>query len=246
MPATRTLQVDLRGATAVVTGSTRGIGAAITRRLLENGAEVIGLQRGTASLGPGHRCLGVDLSDPEARAQAAAQVLAETEVDILVNNAGINLRHRFEEFPLEEFSQVMQVNLDAVVQLTQLFGRPMLERGSGRIISVASMLSFFGGLNASAYAASKGAVAQLTKSVANEWAGRGVAVTAVAPGFIATDLNTVLREDEVRNAEILSRIPAGRWGRAEDIAGTVLFLASEAADYVHGAVIPVDGGYLAR
>ncbi|MGO2585317.1 MAG: SDR family oxidoreductase, partial [Brachybacterium tyrofermentans] len=126
------------------------------------------------------------------------------------------------------------------------FGGPMLDRGSGRIVNIASMLSFFGGVQASAYAASKGAVAQFTKSVANEWAGRGVAVNAIAPGYIATELNVVLREDTVRNDEIVSRIPAGRWGRADDIAGTALFLASEGAAYVHGAVLPVDGGYLGR
>ncbi|MFC7457764.1 SDR family oxidoreductase [Brachybacterium sp. GCM10030267] len=246
MSAPGTLSVDLNGATAVVTGSTRGIGRAITERLLAAGAEVIGLQRGTEPVGPGHHCVGVDLTDPDARAEAVRQVLAEHDVDILVNNAGINLRHRFEEFPLPEFSEVMNVNLDAVVQLTQELGRPMLERGRGRIINIASMLSFFGGLNASAYAASKGAVAQFTKSVANEWAGRGVAVNAVAPGFIATELNASLREDEGRNSEIVGRIPAGRWGRADDIAGTVLFLTSEGAEYVHGTVIPVDGGYLGR
>lgn len=246
MPAARTLHVDLAGATAVVTGSTRGIGRAITRRLLDAGAQVIGLQRGTEPIGAGHTCLSVDLADPEARAAAVTQILAEHRVDILVNNAGINLRHRFEDFPRAEFAQVMAVNLDAVVHLTQAFGIPMLERGQGRIVTIASMLSYFGGLNASAYAASKGAVAQLTKSVANEWAGRGVAVNAVAPGYIATELNTSLREDETRNSEILGRIPAGRWGAAEDIAGAVLFLTSEGADYVHGSVLPVDGGYLGR
>lgn len=246
MPATGTLHVDLAGTTAVVTGSTRGIGRAITERLLASGAHVIGLQRGTEPVGPGHECVGVDLADPAARAAAVERVLAEHEVDLLVNNAGINLRHGLEDFPLEEFSQVMAVNLEAVVQLTQEFGRPMLARGHGRIVSLASMLSYFGGVNASAYAASKGAVAQFTKSVANEWAGRGVAVNAVAPGYIATELNVSLREDESRNAEIVSRIPAGRWGRAEDVAGMVLFLASDGADYVHGAVLPVDGGYLGR
>lgn len=246
MPFPGTFDVDLTGATAVVTGSTRGIGRAITQRLLASGASVIGLQRGTDSLGPGHSCRGVDLSDPAARAEVIAEVLAEHQVDILVNNAGINLRHTVEDFPLEEFSQVMNVNLDAVVQLTQAFGGPMLARDSGRIVNIASMLSFFGGVQASAYAASKGAVAQFTKSVANEWAGRGVAVNAIAPGYIATELNVVLREDTVRNDEIVSRIPAGRWGRADDIAGTALFLASEGAAYVHGAVLPVDGGYLGR
>ena len=246
MTSPRTLHVDLHGTTAVVTGSTRGIGRAVTERLLGAGAQVIGLQRGTQSVAAGHHCLSVDLSDAGSRQEAIDQVLAEHRVDVLVNNAGINLRHPFEDFPLAEFSQVMQVNLEAVVHLTQALGRPMLERGHGRIISIASMLSFFGGIHTTAYSASKGGVAQLTKAVANEWAGRGVAVNAVAPGYIATELNTSLREDPVRNAEILGRIPAGRWGQAEDIAGTVLFLTSEAADYVHGAVLPVDGGYLGR
>ena len=246
MTSSATLQVDLTGTVAVVTGSTRGIGRAITERLLASGARVIGLQRGTEPVGEGHRCLSVDLSDRSAREQAISEVLDEDEVDILVNNAGINLRHPFEDFPLDEFSQVMAVNLDAAVHLSQGFGRAMLERGHGRIVNIASMLSFFGGVNASAYAASKGAVAQLTKSLAIEWAGRGVAVNAVAPGYIATELNTALREDAVRDAEIRGRIPAGQWGRAEDIAGTVLFLTSDGADYVHGAVLPVDGGYLAR
>lgn len=246
MPVPGPLDVDLSGATAVVTGSTRGIGRAITEQLLASGAQVIGLQRGTEPVGLGHSCLGVDLADPLARTEAVRSVLAEHQVDILVNNAGINLRHRVEDFPVEEFSQVMSINVDAVMQLTQEFGRPMLHRGQGRIINIASMLSFFGGVQASAYAASKGAVAQLTKSVANEWAGRGVAVNAIAPGYIATELNVALREDRTRNAEILGRIPAGRWGRAEDIAGSVLFLASAGAEYVHGAVLPVDGGYLGR
>lgn len=246
MPATGVLHVDLSGMTAVVTGSTRGIGRAITERLLRSGARVIGLQRGTEPVGPGHECVSVDLADPASRAKAVETVLAEHEVDLLVNNAGINLRHRFEEFPLEEFSQVMTINLEAAVHLTQAVGRPMLARGHGHIVSIASMLSYFGGVNASAYAASKGAIAQFTKSVANEWAGRGVAVNAVAPGYIATELNVSLREDEARNAEIVSRIPAGRWGRAEDIAGMVAFLASDGAEYLHGAVLPVDGGYLGR
>src|SRR5690625_3565214 len=140
MPPARTLQVDLAGATAVVTGSTRGIGRAISRRLLDAGAQVIGLQRGTGSLGAGHTTLSVDLADADARQAAVDRVLADHRVDILVNNAGINLRHRFEDFPLAEFSQVMAVNLDAVVHLTQALGTPMLERGEGRIITIASML----------------------------------------------------------------------------------------------------------
>lgn len=241
-----TLHVDLSGTTAVVTGSTRGIGRAITEGLLASGAEVIGLQRGTDSLGEGHHPLSVDLSDPVARASAISQVLTDHEVNLLVNNAGITRRHSFEDFPLEEFSEVMAVNLDALVHLTQAFGRPMLARGGGRIVNIASMMSFFGGVQNAAYSASKGAVAQFTRSVANDWAGRGVGVNAIAPGYIATEINTALREDEDRNREILGRIPAGRWGDPADLVGMVLFLASSAADYLHGAVLPVDGGYLAR
>lgn len=246
MSAPGTLHVDLTGTTAVVTGSTCGIGRAITERLLDSGAEVIGLQRGTERVGEGHHPLPVDLADPAARAAAVAEVLAAREVSLLVNNAGITRRHSFEDFPLEEFSEVMAVNLDALVHLTQAFGRPMLERGAGRIVNIASMMSFFGGVHNAAYSAAKGAVAQFAKSVANDWAGRGVAVNAIAPGYIATEINTSLREDEDRNREILGRIPAGRWGDPADLAGIVLFLASSAADYLHGAVLPVDGGYLAR
>jgi 2-deoxy-D-gluconate 3-dehydrogenase len=173
-------------------------------------------------------------------------ILAERDVHILVNNAGINIRHRFEEFPLDDFDRVMQVNLRAVVELTQLFARPMLERGSGTVINIASMLSFTGGYTAAAYATSKGAVGQLTKTLSNEWAARGVRVNAIAPGFIDTEMNIALRSDETRDRQIRERIPYGRWGRAEDIAGAALFLASPAAEYVHGVVLPVDGGYLGR
>jgi 2-deoxy-D-gluconate 3-dehydrogenase len=147
---------------------------------------------------------------------------------------------------MADFDQVMQVNLRTVVSLTQIFGRDMIARGAGRIVNLATMLSWFGGFTASAYGASKGAVGQFTKSVANEWAPLGVNVNAVAPGFIGTDMNVALQEDETRNRQILERIPAGRWGRGDDIAGAVLFLVSSAADYVHGTILPVDGGYLSR
>jgi len=241
------ITTDLTGRTAVVTGATRGIGRAVAEALLANGARVIGLQRSVDGGPDGDfRAVAVDLADAGSVRAAADEVLASERVDILVNNAGINIRHPFEQFPLDDFDRVMQVNLGAVVELTQRFGTPMLERGDGAIVNLASMLSFFGGFTASAYGASKGAVGQFTKSVANEWAGRGVNVNAVAPGFIATDMNTALLDDETRNRQILERIPAGRWGRPEDIAGAVLFLVSPAARYFHGAVLPVDGGYLSR
>lgn len=241
------IMTDLRGKTAVVTGATRGIGRSIAEALLANGAEVIGIQRASEG-GPegAFRAVSVDLTDGAATREAAERVAADHRVDILINNAGINIRHPFEQFPMQDFERVMQVNVARLVELTQVFGRPMLERGEGAIVNIASMLSFFGGFTASAYGASKGAVGQFTKSVANEWAGRGVTVNAVAPGFIATDMNTALLADETRNRQILERIPAGRWGRPEDIAGAVLFLVSPAASYMQGAIVPVDGGYLSR
>ena len=245
MPAT--FSADLEGRTALVTGSSTGIGRAIADIFLANGAEVIGLQRRRPEGVSGrYHFAEADLADPESLRGVAEDVLSRHRVDILVNNAGTTLRHPFEEFPLKDWDHVFQVNLRSVVELMQVFGRPMLERGSGKVINIASMLSFTGGIATAAYSASKGGIAQLTKSVANEWAGRGVNVNAIAPGYIDTDLNAPLRADPVRDGQILARIPAGRWGLAADIAGAALFLASDAASYLHGVVLPVDGGYLAR
>lgn len=147
---------------------------------------------------------------------------------------------------MQDWEDVLQVNLTSVFQLCQLAGRKMLEQGAGKIINVASMLSFFGGYTVPAYAASKGGVAQLTKALSNEWAGRNVQVNAIAPGYMATEMNTALLADAKRNQEILARIPAGRWGSPEDVGGLAVFLASSASNYISGAVIPVDGGYLGR
>lgn len=239
--------VDLSAKTAVITGARGGIGRAIAELFLANGARVVGIQRRPAEgLGDRFSSVEADLSDPVALRQAADEVLREHEVDILVNNAGINIRHRFEEFPLQDWNAVLQLNLTAVVELTQIFGRCMLEREHGTVINIASMLSFTGGFTAAAYAASKGAIGQLTKSIANEWAPRGVTVNAIAPGFIDTEMNVALRADETRNRQIHERIPAGRWGLPSDIAGAALFLTSDGARYIHGVVLPVDGGYLAR
>jgi 2-deoxy-D-gluconate 3-dehydrogenase len=238
---------DLTGQTAVVTGTSSGIGRAIAELYLRNGAEVIGIQRRPAGIShERYRDVTADLASPDELADAARSVLDHHRVDILVNNAGINIRHKFEEFPGDDWDQVLQVNLRTVMELIQLFGRPMLDRGDGTVINMASMLCFFGGFTASAYAASKGAVGQLTKSIANEWAPRGVNVNAIAPGFIDTEMNVALLANETRERQIRERIPAGRWGRPEDIAGAALFLASGAARYVHGVVLPVDGGYLSR
>lgn len=244
---------DLTGRTALVTGGGRGLGRGITEGLLTAGADVVVLQRSPlpddllAWAGPGRlSAVPADLGDAVSLHEAADRVLAERDIDILVNNAGIQFRSPAVDFPADRFDQVLDVNLRAVFLLCQAFGRGMLERGSGKIVNVASLLSFQGGITVPAYAASKGAVAQLTKALCNEWAGSGVNVNAVAPGYMDTDLNTALIADPERSAAIASRIPAGRWGRADDIAGAVVFLSSAAADYVHGVVLPVDGGWLAR
>ncbi|MBL1111189.1 SDR family oxidoreductase [Streptomyces sp. 110] len=238
---------DLTGKTAVVTGASTGIGYAIADLYLRNGATVVGIHRREATEHSGKYIpVAADLGDPARVSAVAAEVLREHRVDILVNNAGLNIRHPVEDFPVADWDRVQQLNVRTVVELTQLFGRPMLERGAGVIVNLASMLSFTGGFTASAYAASKGAVAQFTKSVANEWAAKGVRVNAIAPGFIDTEMNTALVADETRNRQILERIPAGRWGTAQDVAGAALFLASDAARFIHGTVLPVDGGYLGR
>ena len=246
---------DLTGRTAAVTGGGRGLGIGISRALLDAGANVVVMARNPAppdlvehgrSLGRSVSSTTVDLTEPASVDEAAATVLAEHQVDILVNNAGTQARHPAVEFPMGDWDTVLQVNLRAVMQLCQAFGRPMLERRAGKVVNLASLLSFQGGLIVPAYAASKGAVAQLTKALCNEWAGRGVNVNAVAPGYMDTDMNTALLADPVRSRQIGERIPAGRWGTAADIGGAVVFLSSAAADYVHGQVFAVDGGWLAR
>jgi 2-deoxy-D-gluconate 3-dehydrogenase len=246
---------SLEGSTAVVTGGGRGLGEGISRSLLDAGADVVvmarsqpgpALVRHAAERGRALRFEPVDLSDTASLETAAERVLSAGAVDLLVNNAGTQDRHPAVDFPLEAWDAVLQVNLRAVFRLCQLFGRPMLERGHGKVVNVASLLSFQGGVTVPAYAASKGAVAQLTKALCNEWAGRGVNVNAVAPGYMATDMNTALVQDPVRSEQISARIPAGRWGTPDDVGGAVVFLASSAATYVHGQVLAVDGGWLAR
>ena len=246
---------DLTGKIAAVTGGGRGLGLGISNALLEAGADVIvfgrtpvpaELTKHAAALGREVRFVALDLADAAAIAPAVQQVLATQQVDILVNNAGTQDRYPAVDFPLEAWDAVLDVNLRAVFQLCQLFGRPMLERGEGKIVNLASLLSFQGGMTVPAYAASKGAVAQLTKALCNEWSSRGVNVNAVAPGYMDTDMNTALRADPVRMEQLSMRIPAGRWGQPEDIGNVVVFLASPAADYVHGQVLAVDGGWMAR
>ena len=248
---------SLSGKTALVTGASRGIGQALAVALAEAGADVVCAstrRSGTDETATAVRARGrlawqveADLSDLAGpRALADAAFAAAGEVHILVNNAGTIRRHPAVAFPLEDWQHVVQTNLTAVFQLCQRVGAPMLERGSGRIINVASLLSFQGGVTVPAYTASKHGVAGLTKALANEWAGQGVTVNAIAPGYIRTDNTAALQDDETRNRQILERIPAGRWGEASDLGGAAVFLASRASAYVTGTVVTVDGGWMAR
>lgn len=246
---------DLTGKTAAVTGGGRGLGLGISSALLAAGADVIVFGRTgmpaeltdlASSLGRRAAFVALDLADSDAIAATSAVVLAEHRVDILVNNAGTQDRYPAVDFPLAAWDAVLDINLRAVFQLCQLFGAPMLERGEGKIVNLASLLSFQGGLTVPAYAASKGAVAQLTKALCNEWSSQGVNVNAIAPGYMATDMNAALLSDPDRLAALSARIPAGRWGEPDDIGNVAVFLASDAARYVHGQILAVDGGWLAR
>jgi 2-deoxy-D-gluconate 3-dehydrogenase len=247
---------SLAGKTAVVSGCRRGIGRAMAVALAEAGADIVGigtdnrlheLEALVLSFNR-HFCgYGCDFRD---RSQIYALIdRLRTEVpavDILVNNAGIIRRRRSVEHSDDDWNSVLDVDLTAHFIVTRELGRPMLERGTGKIIFVASLLSFQGGLTVPSYAAAKGGIAQLTKALANEWAPFGVNVNAIAPGYIRTDSTRDLQADEIRNRQIVERIPAGRWGEPEDLKGAIVFLASRASDYVHGSVLPVDGGWLAR
>lgn len=249
-------QFSLQGKAALVTGGASGIGQAIAVALAHAGADVaitINRQPGTATqraveaAGRWFRAYEADLGRPGAIDTLAQDVLdGSAPVDILVNNAGIIRREAATEFSDDAWKEVTSVNLDAVWKLSQLFGRAMLKAGGGRIINVASLLSFQGGVRVPAYAASKHAVLGLTRALANEWTEHGVTVNAIAPGYIETDNTAPLRADPQRSRQILERIPAGRWGTPQDIGGAAVFLASNAASYVSGQVLTVDGGWMAR
>lgn len=248
---------DLKGKTAIVTGGSRGLGNGMAEGLMEAGCRVViaGSSRRAEEAAEGFRARGfwcravtgdLGLEEEAERCFLEALSLLGGRLDILVAAHGMQLRHPAEEFPWEDWKRILDVNLNSVFYLCQMAGKQFLAQESrGKIITVASMLSFFGGLTVPAYAASKGAVVQMTKALCNEWAKKGINVNSIAPGYMATDMNTALMKPEnPRYAAITARIPAGRWGTREDVKGPCIFLASPASDYLNGAVIPVDGGYL--
>lgn len=248
---------DLNGKTALVTGCSRGIGQAMAIGLAEAGADIIGvsnsLKPGNATetavtnLGRKFYTYSANLGDRDAVYHFIDEVKKNhNQVDILVNNAGTILRNPAEQHSDQEWDTVLSINLDTPFVLAREFGREMLKRKNGKIVFTCSLLSFQGGINVPGYAASKGGVASLVKALANEWGGRGVNVNGIAPGYISTDNTEALRKDEVRSKSILDRIPAGRWGEADDFKGPVVFLCSDAAAYVHGTILTVDGGWMGR
>ena len=249
-------QFGLDGRTAVVTGARTGIGRSCALALAAAGADVVlwGRQDGDCekvaaevrSLGREARSVHADMGDRSAMTATAVALADQHHVDILVNNAGIIRRTPAAQMSLDDWDVVRAVNLDSVFLLTQILGGPMLAAGRGAVVNIASLLSFQGGVNVAGYTATKHAVAGLTKAFANEWASRGVNVNAVAPGYVETNNTEALRADDERREAISARVPAGRWATADDIAGAVVFLASPAAAYVHGQVLAVDGGWLAR
>ncbi len=247
---------DLTGKTAVVTGAGRGLGEAIAIGLAQAGADVALVTNSTPAdktaaavraLGRKAITIQADVSDRSNLAGIIERTVSELgRIDILVNNAGIIRRTPAAEHSYEDWQDVLDVNLNSVFVLCQLAGKHMIEQGSGKIINVASMLSFQGGMNVPGYTSSKHAVAGLTKALASEWASKGLQVNAIAPGYMSTDNTEALREDPVRSAQILQRIPAGRWGTSEDLIGPAVFLASAASDYMNGHIMAVDGGWLVK
>jgi len=246
---------ELTGRTALVTGCRRGIGQAIAVGLAEAGADIIGVsmaleagsevEKAVTEAGRSFRPIRSDLSQRQQVYDLLSQVEGQ-EIDILVANAGSNRRRPAADYQDEDWDFVIELNLTSQFVLAREIGKAMLARGRGKVILTASLLTFQGGINVPAYAASKGGIGSLVKALSNEWAGRGVQVNGLAPGYIATDNTRVLQDDEVRNAEILSRIPAGRWGTPDDMVGPAVFLASSSSDYVSGEVLLADGGWMGR
>ena len=247
---------NLNGKVALVTGSSAGLGQAIAIALAEAGADVVchGNTRSpdatcASVMNLGRGSLGVvgDLGKRETPQRIFDATIDNLgRLDILVNNAGTVRRAPAADYSEDDWQAVIEVNLSSVFRLSQLAGRHMIERGRGKILNIASLLSFQGGITVPAYAASKGGVAQLTKALANEWAVKGINVNAIAPGYMRTDNTKALQQDETRNRQILERIPAGRWGEPADLAGAAVFLCSPASDYVNGHLLVVDGGWMGR
>lgn len=246
---------SLEGKVALVTGGNTGLGQGMAVALAEAGANIVVAGRSSAAetgravaaTGRAFHEITADFSDPSCAAGVVeAAVERAGRLDILVNNAGIIKRNDALEFTFDDWDSVMDVNLKAAFFLCQAAARQMIPSGGGKIINIASMLSFQGGIRVASYTASKSGIAGLTKLLANEWAGKGIHVNAIAPGYFATNNTAALQADKDRNAQILDRIPAGRWGAPEDLGGAAVFLASDAAAYVHGTVLAVDGGWLAR
>jgi 2-deoxy-D-gluconate 3-dehydrogenase len=249
---------DLTGKVALVTGCKRGIGMAMALGLAEAGADIIGVSanlelggsqvsKAVEELGRKFKAYQADFSNRDSLYAFIKQVKADfPRIDILVNNAGTILRNPAAEHSDEFWDEVLEVNLSSQFILSREIGSTMLAQGSGKIIFTASLLSFQGGINVPGYAASKGGIARLTMALANEWAGKGINVNAIAPGYISTDNTAALREDKDRSSSILGRIPAGRWGEPDDFKGPVVFLASKASNYVHGTILTVDGGWMGR
>ena len=247
----------LDGKTALVTGCRRGIGRSFAQALAEAGADIVGVSatleedsavgREIAERGKSFKGYACDFSDREALRAFADQVKTEIgRIDILINNAGTIMRAPAEEHLDEYWDKVIEVNLNAQFVLAREFGKEMVARAQGKIVFTASVLTFQGGITVPGYAAAKGGIGQLTMALANEWAGKGVNVNAIAPGYIATDNNQALRDDPARNEQLLVRIPAGKWGSPDDLKGAVVWLSSQAADYVHGSIVIVDGGWMGR
>jgi 2-deoxy-D-gluconate 3-dehydrogenase len=247
---------NLEGRVALVTGASTGLGQAIAIGLAEAGADVAchgnthapdATSDAVANLGRKGFAITGDLSEPTTPQTLVEKTIEHFgQLDILVNNAGTIRRAPATEYSEDDWATVIAVNLSSVFRMSQLAGRHMIDRGGGKILNIASLLSFQGGITVPAYAASKGGVAQLTKALANEWAAKNINVNAIAPGYMRTENTRMLQENETRNRQILERIPAGRWGEPEDLVGAAVFRCSAASDYINGHVLVVDGGWMGR
>lgn len=246
---------DLTGKNAIVTGASRGIGKSLAISLANAGANIVIIdvmrdeqtEQEIKKYNVTCETITFDLSHFEKYADLISSIIQKYQhIDILINNAGIQRRYPSVDFPKHDWDLVININMNAVFFMCQQVGKHMLERGYGKIVNIASLLAFQGGYTIPAYTAAKSAVAGFSKSLSNEWASKGITINCIAPGYIATEMNTALMNDEIRNRQILERIPAGRWGNPEDLGGAAVFLSSSASDYINGFTIAVDGGWLGR